>query len=92
MLGCPPDATPSLAYLGASPWPEPTTALFTLWFYNAALKTSKFTYNKTALPPHQFTGPAAPNLACALPQHPPAVPVPVGSSIKWNGQSLTMGC
>ena len=35
-LGSLPDATTSPAYLGASPQPEPTTALFTL-YYNAMI-------------------------------------------------------
>ena len=50
MPGCLPDATPSPVYLGMSPRPEPTTTLFTLLFYNAALKVSKFTYNRVGWP------------------------------------------
>ena len=43
LLGGPPDATPSSAYLGTSPRPEPTTALFTL-YYNAVLNGYKSTH------------------------------------------------
>ena len=41
--GDPQDATPSPTYLGASPQPEPTTTLFTL-YYNAVLSNYKFTH------------------------------------------------
>ena len=57
-LGDAPAATPSPVYLGASPQPEPTTTLFTL-YYNAMVTNQHMYINEggVALPPRWLRGP-----------------------------------